>query len=117
MLQIAIDHGDIGRAGSEHPFDRRAGKPTPPDPQNTPHTAIHHAKRLRGIGCSIGRIIIHENDFPRDARKSRIQQSHHRGNIVMLVESRHDNRKLDRLRTITRLRMPVHKRFPSSPRP
>ena len=93
MLQVGIDDGDIGCAAGENSFDAGGGKAAPADALETTHARVLFSEGADSLGRAVGRIVIDKDDFPRRSSERDCDPAYQFVDVVVLVESRHDNGK------------------------
>ena len=89
VLQVAVDHGDEVGRGGERAFDASGGEAATADATDAAHARVGRRDPPGDGGGSIGAVVVHEHDFPGDARERPVQPIHHDRNVAGFVEAGH----------------------------
>jgi hypothetical protein len=103
-LQVGIHDRDEWRESTQDPLDHGGGKSTPADPADAAEAWILPPCLLQLLNGSVGRIIVHEDDFPLDIAECRTELRGERRDIFAFVKCRYDDDKL-RNRSLRRPRL------------
>ncbi len=94
MLQVAVDHGHVGRRAGQRPLDHGAGQAPPTHAADTAQARVMGRQGLDRIRRSVRRIIVDEHRLPGDSLERDVQLGHQALDIGPLVEGRHHHRQL-----------------------
>lgn len=94
MLQIGVDHSRIGAARGQDALDARTRQSAAPDPADAADAGILPRQPAHHFPGPVGGIVIDKDHFPGNAGQCRLQPPVQYGDVVALVESRHNYRKL-----------------------
>ena len=100
MLQIGVHHGDVRRCRRHHPFDACRRQPAPIDALEHPHPPVSSRHLPHGLGRTVGRVVIDDDDLVADAGEDEVEPSNELDHIFALVERRHDYGELEKLHRI-----------------
>src|SRR5208283_786861 len=94
MLQVGIHDRDEWSESTLDSLDHGGGKSTPADPADAAEARILPPCLLQLLNGSVGRIIVHEDDFPLDIAECRTELRGERRDIFAFVKCRYDDGKL-----------------------
>lgn len=94
VLQVGVHHRDARRARRQNALDAGARKSAPADATDAARAGIPLRQFLHRLPGAVGRVIVDEDDLPRDTLEGFGQSFEQHGNVVALVECRHDDGEL-----------------------
>src|SRR5208283_151539 len=94
MLQVGIHDRDEWSESTLDSLDDGGGKSTPADPADAAEARILPPCLLQLLNGSVGRIIVHEDDFPLDIAECCTEFRGERLDIFAFVKCRYDDGKL-----------------------
>jgi hypothetical protein len=97
MLAVSVHDGDVWCGVRQHSLYACRGEATPADPLNAANPRIPLRDFTNSRRCSVRRIVVYENHFPRFSPKAFLKPTHKLKYIVSLVKSWDDYRQLGNL--------------------
>ena len=94
MLQIGVDDSRIGAARGQNALDACTRQSAAPDPADTADAGILPRQPPHHFPGSVRGIVIDKDHFPGNAGQRGLQPPIQHGDVVTLVEGRHNDRKL-----------------------
>ena len=93
MLQVAVDHRDEVGARRQPAFDHRARQAEPVDPPEAAHARVFARDGVGDVGGAVGRIVVDDDHFPRDAVEHGLQPLEQHRHVGRFAIGRNDDRE------------------------
>ncbi len=94
VLQVGVDHGQIGCGAGQHAFDAGRGQATAPEPAQAAHPPVLLRQLAHAGGGAVGRIVVDDDHFPGHAGETALQGPDQPGHIAAFVEGGDDYAEL-----------------------
>lgn len=91
VLEVPVHQDEHGRGRGEEAFNGGRGETVPADAPNTSNTAVVRGLMLHRFPCSVGRVVIDENDLPVEGLQDSLDGGDERLDIVGFVQRGHDD--------------------------
>ena len=91
VLQVAVDHRDEIGARRQPALDHRARQAEAIDAPDAAQARIARRQRIGDVGGAVGRIVVDDDHFPRQAGERRLEPLEQDGNVGRLAVGRHDH--------------------------
>ncbi len=96
MLQVGVDHRDVGGGACQHAFQTGRGKTAPAHAFQDAHAAVGSGDPADHLGRAVGRLVVDDHDLPGDPGKGLAQPGDQARDIVRFVVRRDHDAQIER---------------------